>query len=181
MFFSSFLFHGTTWEEFYDVSLWLITHSWRDVRLSETDNADFNPSAFSRKTRHQSSVSRPSHAKMKTFGSCRNRDEHVSQGRIREPPAVRFHHRAASAVNDLAVDCCWHWRGITGRTVSFSLCAEALLDPGPANLIPMLVNIYQQQARHAMPQPTSLKRGNAHRERMAGWVGGNSVTWAFAD
>lgn len=52
-------FHRTTWEGFYDVSLWLITRSWRDVRLSETDNADFYPSAFLCKTCHQSSVSRP--------------------------------------------------------------------------------------------------------------------------
>lgn len=31
--------------------------------------------------------------------------------------------------------------------MSFSLCVEALLDPGPANLIPNPVNIYQQQGQ----------------------------------
>lgn len=52
-------FYRTTWGGFYDASLWLITCSWRDVRLSETDNVDFYLSAFLCKTCHQSTVSRP--------------------------------------------------------------------------------------------------------------------------
>lgn len=52
---------------------------------------------------------------------------------------------------------------------------DALLDPGPANLIPMLVNIYQQQAQHAMAQPISLKTGNAERGEII-WERRHSVT-----
>ena len=56
-------------------------------------------------------------------------------------------------------------RGITGRTVSFSLCAEALLDPSLANFIPKLVNIYQQQAQHTTADSASLQRGKPEQGR----------------
>lgn len=52
-------FYRTTWGGFYDISVWLITCCWRDVRLSETDNVDFYLSAFLCKMCHQSSVSCP--------------------------------------------------------------------------------------------------------------------------
>lgn len=35
---------------------------------------------------------------------------------------------------------------------------EALLDPGPANFIPELINIYLQQAQHAIAEPVFLRR-----------------------
>lgn len=78
---------------------------------------------------------------------------------------VGFHYRAENPVNDLTAYHCWQWRGITGRTVSFSLCVEALLDLGPANFIPKLINIYQQQAQHAVAEPVFLKRGDAELVR----------------
>lgn len=42
---------------------------------------------------------------------------------------------------------------------------EALLDPGPANFIPKLVNIYQQQAQRTMADPLSLQRGDPELRR----------------
>lgn len=50
-------------------------------------------------------------------------------------------------------------RDYRNNSLIFSVCVEALLDPGPANFIPELVNIYQQQAQHAMAETISLKRG----------------------